>query len=638
MAKRQIGSEKFKRQLSINRESVNVETRTVELSFASEEPVDRYFGVEVLDCTEESCDLTRLNSGANVLFNHNWDDYRGVILKAWVDPDRKCRARILFSENDFGEKALRDVAAGVLGSISVGYWILAEPEAETDEAGNTRFRVKKWQPYEISLVTVPADVTVGVGRTLPNGQKLESRMEEDELIEGEENEDEEILEEEEMMEDEEGEENEDEAGEETPEARAAAQVVGFARSIGMQAVGQRYTLTTRKPSIEGFKKFALKKSSTPIPVSRSTEPQIQFSSRIVRSQSFKNTLTAYKFAQWFRATGGDRKAIQFCRQHGVMLRAQTEGTDSKGGFLVPVEFLPELIVLQEQFGVAPRYARIIPMSAESIEVPKLTEGFEFTATSELQNANESDLDFDQVKLTAKDFSGYTEISSNLSDDAAIVLADALAAQIARAAALKKDQAFFNGDGTSTYNGILGVRARLRNPELANTLPTISHCASLVVASGNAWDEFAQDDFLKLIGRLPEYAEADARFYCSKTFYSQVMERIMLESGGVPASEVAEGRRILRFLGYEVVITQVLPKAAANSAIPCIFGALNLGAAIGDRQDLAIATDYSYAFRKRAIAVRADMRFDVNVYAPGNVNSDEALQEPGPILGLISAAS
>ena len=50
----------------------------VELAFASELPYERWWGVEILDMSESSVRLGRLNDGAALLFNHNWSDLRGT--------------------------------------------------------------------------------------------------------------------------------------------------------------------------------------------------------------------------------------------------------------------------------------------------------------------------------------------------------------------------------------------------------------------------------------------------------------------------------------------------------------------------------------------------------------------------------
>ena len=148
------------------RESVDVEKRTVEVAFSSEEPVERWFGEEVLSHAAGAVDLSRLNDGGAVLFNHGWSDQIGVIERAWIDADKRGRALVRFGNGAKAAEKFQDVQDGILRHISVGYrvedMVLDNPDADDEDY---RYIVTRWMPYEISFVTVPADPTVGVGRS-----------------------------------------------------------------------------------------------------------------------------------------------------------------------------------------------------------------------------------------------------------------------------------------------------------------------------------------------------------------------------------------------------------------------------------------------------------------------------------------
>ncbi len=136
--------------------------RTVEFSFSSETPVKRWFGNEVLSHDSKAVDLGRMNDGAPVLFNHDPDRVIGVVERAWVDGEkRRARALVRFSRNSFAEEVLADVRDGVLRNISVGYSI------DTAEERDDNIVITRWQPHEVSVVSVPADPSVGIGRSLP---------------------------------------------------------------------------------------------------------------------------------------------------------------------------------------------------------------------------------------------------------------------------------------------------------------------------------------------------------------------------------------------------------------------------------------------------------------------------------------
>ena len=153
------------RAATFQRDHVNHEQRTVEIAFSSEMPVMRWFGEEVLSHEANACDLSRLNDGGAVLFNHDWHEPIGVVERAWIDGDKKGRAIIRFGNSTFAQEKFQDVQDGILRHISVGYCVqdmtCDNPEADDE---HLRYIVTHLQPYEISLVTVPADTSVGIGR------------------------------------------------------------------------------------------------------------------------------------------------------------------------------------------------------------------------------------------------------------------------------------------------------------------------------------------------------------------------------------------------------------------------------------------------------------------------------------------
>lgn len=150
----------------IERADAGADDRTVELSFSSEEPYGRWWGVEILGHKKSEVDLSFVNSGrAPFLIDHNRsvDDQIGVIEKAWLDSG-KGRARVRFGKAARASEFLERVRDGELSNISVGYEI-RKLRLESEADGIETYRITDWKPHEISLVTVPADTTVGVGRS-----------------------------------------------------------------------------------------------------------------------------------------------------------------------------------------------------------------------------------------------------------------------------------------------------------------------------------------------------------------------------------------------------------------------------------------------------------------------------------------
>jgi HK97 family phage major capsid protein len=152
----------LRREFDLNRAALNEESRSIELSFSSEEPVERDFGFEVLDHRADSVDLSRLNNGGPLLMDHNTEDQIGVVELAKLEGKRG-KATVRFSRSARAEEIFQDVKDGIRRLVSVGYRI-NKMVSEKAERGET-FRAMSWTPMEISLVSVPADPTVGVGRS-----------------------------------------------------------------------------------------------------------------------------------------------------------------------------------------------------------------------------------------------------------------------------------------------------------------------------------------------------------------------------------------------------------------------------------------------------------------------------------------
>lgn len=149
-------------------EAENSRRRTI--SFSSEAPYRRWFGTEILDHAGGAVDLSRLNTVGVVLFNHDTDAVLGKVIRAWVENNRGM-AEIEFDSDADAEKIFGKVKAGTLKTTSVRYAVDAWEEVKAGAVSTDgRFTgpcqiARKWTPLEVSIVSVPADATVGVGRS-----------------------------------------------------------------------------------------------------------------------------------------------------------------------------------------------------------------------------------------------------------------------------------------------------------------------------------------------------------------------------------------------------------------------------------------------------------------------------------------
>jgi HK97 family phage major capsid protein len=161
----------LERMIQLTRESVDVPNRKVTFSFSSETPVERWGWVEVLGHQPGEMDTSRLEASAPFLMDHDWDDQRGVVIpQSFQIRDGKGYVECLISRSTQGEDLLQDMADGIRVNISVGYtvgeWKDVTP-ADAPRDTMPTYRAVSWLPYEVSSVAVPADLEVGLGRSLP---------------------------------------------------------------------------------------------------------------------------------------------------------------------------------------------------------------------------------------------------------------------------------------------------------------------------------------------------------------------------------------------------------------------------------------------------------------------------------------
>ena len=150
------------REMELETRAIDPDKRTVNLSFSSTTPVRRFFGNEILDHNARSVDLTRLRNGGPLLVGHNPDDQIGVVEHAEVDGQRG-RAVVRFGKSARAQEIFTDVQDGIRKQVSVGYRVNKMEEIDEVEGLET-FRVVDWTPLEVSVVSIAADPSVGVGR------------------------------------------------------------------------------------------------------------------------------------------------------------------------------------------------------------------------------------------------------------------------------------------------------------------------------------------------------------------------------------------------------------------------------------------------------------------------------------------
>ena len=655
---------------SIDRAGIDREARTAKLAWCSEDPYERWWGIEVLDTSPKAVRMGRLRNGAALLLGHDTDKQIGVIESASLDKDKKGRALARFSRSALGEEIFADVTDGIRQKVSVGYRIhdlvLVKKEGDV-----STYRVTDWEPFELSIVSVPADDTVGVGRGLSGQPEKAKAMKEEQSRAAESSET-----------------NPD------PSADVAAQHQRSEASVSQSVQEQiaernriileigdqwkayggqqlaRDAIGNAKMTVDAFRKIVLDEVSKKQAAIAPTEtgrlaadeqhPEFQRGGNpagygmgaremlaatslrafrgIGKIMRMEDHEVAYRAGMWLMgAVHGNGKAMRWCKEHGVKLlqgdrnqlfydeRSMTEGVFTSAGWLVPVEMEAAIIANREEFGVARRICNVIPMTSASTSIPRITSDTTAYFVGEGSSATPSDPAGDQVTLTLKDLMVHTNIGKSTAMDTVVSLAELVAREQARSFAVKEDQCLVIGDGTSTYGGMMGVKTLLDN--------TAYSAGKVDAVSGHdLMSEIDITDITSLIAVLPVYARAGSRFLVSGVFDALVFGRVKLNAGGNTVQTV-QGRIVEgEFAGFPITLAHHMPTSTStiNDSTMAILGNFNLGVAFGSGSGMMMTVDpYTLAHQNLTRIITSE-RIDIN---PHGVAKSTTAGQQGPIVGL-----
>lgn len=607
MPEKQIQQSESVRAYSVSQRDVNVESRTILLSFSSETPVEEWFGYEILDHSQSSMRKSRVNSAAPLLWNHDPDEQIGVVESVRIDNDRVGRAVVRFSKNPEAEEIFQDVLDGIIKNVSVRF-IRYKTVLESTLDGVDTYRTIDWEPVEISMVSIPADISVGVGRNF-NAKKEEKNMPDKKV-------------------DETGDAGHDETRKlDAPEPEKTgerdlinARIREIGKRFGAAELAEDHiAIDSTVAEFQAAVRASQSQRLQPVPSAPRVEVQVPRRTGSLRAfeNNSRGEEAAYRSGMWAQAVlFGDESARRWCKDYGV--RVMT-GTGSGTSVVVPDEMILPIIDLREQYGVARRYCFVQPMGSDTATIPRRKSGVTAYFPGRTDATTESDAEFDDIQLVAREVAALTRLSKSYANDAAINLADHLATEMAYAFAVKEDACLFNGDGTSTYGGIQGIRSKI-----------LSKAGAIAAASGH--DTFAEidhDDLVNVIGALPEYPGIVPRWFASKRANALVFQALKTAAGGNTIRDL-EGRQMNEYLGDEVVIAQSMPSVitALNAVAMLVYGDLRQGVTFGDRAGFEIEVLRERYAEYRQIGIQAVERFDINVHGVGDATN------PGPIVALI----
>jgi len=461
-----------------------VEDRTYEFPFSSEFPVARYFGNEILSHEANAADLSRLNDGAPLLFNHNPDRVIGVVEGARIDSKgRRGYARVRFSRNPFAQEILSDVKDGVLRNVSFGYSI-----DKMEERGSGDYVATAWAPYEVSIVSVPADKTVGIGRALtPTEPAASAAPSPDPLPSMETNATDLAVVRAEAVE---------------AERSRIAEISALCDKHKMGELGRQLVESGR--SIDEARAAVLDKMNIPQETVNMSAADLGMTVKEVRSFSFLRAINylsnptdrSAREAAAFEIEASDAAAAKLGRQsrgitipQDVLRRDLNVGTATAGGNLVEtmLDAGSFIDLLRNASALDQAGATVLTGLTGNVAIPRQSGAATAYWVAESGAPTESQQTVDQVSLTPKTVAAYTDYSRRLMIQSSIDVENMVRNDLARVLALRIDLAGLYGTGSNSEPLGLKLTTGIGTENFAAAAPTFEEVVALEsdVATANA---------------------------------------------------------------------------------------------------------------------------------------------------------
>ena len=460
-----------------------VEERTFEFPFSSEYPVARYFGNEILSHESKAADLSRLNDGAPLLFNHNPDRVIGVVERAYIDGNkRRGYARVRFSRNSFAQEILSDVKDGVLRNVSFGYSI-----DKMEERGSGDFVATAWSPYEISVVSVPADPGVGIGRSLEDDNAASAAPTPDPIPSMENTTPDLAV-----------------VRAEAAEAERAriSDITSLCTKHGMEDLGRQMVESGR--SIDEARAAVLDKLNIPQETVTMQAADIGLSEKESRSFSFLRAINylsnptdrSAREAAAFEIEASEAAAAKLGRQsrgitipQDVLRRDLNVGTASAGGNLVATELDAGSFIdlLRNASALDQAGATVLTGLTGNVAIPRQSGAATAYWVAESGSPTESQQTVDQVSLVPRTVAAYTDFSRRLMIQSSIDVENMVRSDLASVIALKIDAAGLYGTGSNSEPLGLKNTTGIGTEDFAAAAPTFAEVVALEsdVATANA---------------------------------------------------------------------------------------------------------------------------------------------------------
>lgn len=341
--------------------------------------------------------------------------------------------------------------------------------------------------------------------------------------------------------------------------------------------------------------------------------------RLGKLKYFESDEDAYNCGMWLRHVVAreynrpDNAAEAHVRNLGWdELNAGVEGSGQLGGFLVPAPLSAALIDVRERAGVMRGLVKQLPMTSDRLDITRRASGLTVYGGTENPAADmtASDKGWSQIKLIAEKRYVVHQISAELVDDALIAVVQDAVEEMGYALARAEDDEIINGDGTSTYRGVVGLLSAIG-----------SGGVSTAATGHDTWGELDIADVTACMGKLPDEYAMEPAWVCSRAFYYNVMLRIQASAGGNNISTIQTGdggRRM--FMGDPVYFTNRMPTATATATVCALYGTFSMAAILGERTGIRVARSDEFAFLRDLTTLKATTRYDFKVHAPGTASA------------------
>lgn len=300
----------------------------------------------------------------------------------------------------------------------------------------------------------------------------------------------------------------------------------------------------------------------------------------------------------------------------IMQKAGSTTVNSTGGALVPEAFNAQLIWLTENYGASRRLANVVNLTTDVTYWPRKTalgagafldENGTFTAT---------DNTYDNVALNPKLFGVLARLSNSLLEDSAVNIADDYSRSFAETYSKKMDDCYFNGDGSTTYGGMVGLLNSLVDGKVTS-----------VAASGNSAEAVTAADITKLFGTPANPGQNPTWIIsCTRQIFARTFARLGYAAGGATMLEYTNGaiinglRTDAMFGGFPVIFNQVTDITGGSGKKLIYFGDFSGSTMIGIRRDLRIKTSTERYFDQDQFGILGTTRFGVNIHGSGRTGN------------------